>query len=173
MNIYLIDAPIAISYGLKDECEDKYMREYHQLGQADNGEISRWLQSVKAKGEANESDPVLLNLMIELHRKIDNLEKIIKQEDEVRLSLPLSSDISKVGFEHFEFLKPQLEPTKIYYGRVDMPIYPKRDIGIFFEAVTPSLAHITTIHDRDQKAWNLYVRSRERVLIRETKEKKL
>lgn len=172
MNIYLIDAPIAISYGLQDERVDEYMREYHQLGQVDNGEISRWLQSVKAKGEANDSDPVLLNLMIELHKKIDNLEKIIKQEDEVRISLPLYADISRVGFEHFEFLNPQLEIKKIYYGRLDMPLYPRRDIGIFFEAVSPVLAKIHKIHDKDQKAWNLYVRSRERVLIREAKEKK-
>jgi len=145
MSIYLIDAPIAISYGPQDENMDGYMREYHQLGQTDDGELSKWLQSVKSKGEANDSDPVLLNLMIELHRKIDNLEKMMKQEK---------------------------EPQKLYYGRLDMPTYPKRDVGIFFEAVTPLLAKIIKIHDRDQRAWNLYVRSRERVLIRELKEAK-
>ena len=172
MSIYLIDAPIAISYGLQDENMDDYTREYHQLGQTDDGELSKWLQSIKSKGEASDSDPVLLNLMIELHRKIDNLEKMMKQEEPKRVSLPFYGDISRIGFEHFEFLTTELEPEKLYYGRLDMPTYPKRDVGIFFEAVTPLLAKIIKIHDKDQRAWNLYVRSRERVLIRESKEAK-
>jgi hypothetical protein len=60
----------------------------------------------------------------------------------------------------------------VYYGRVEMPVHPKRDVGIFFEAQSQTLAKITRIHDRDEKEWGAYMTARERVLIREAREKK-
>ncbi len=171
-NIYLVEAPISISFSKSCLDMEKFTREYHKLGQTDGGELSKWLKATKMRGEANDSDPVLLHLMIELHKKIDNLEKLIKHEVPNNLKLESIFDIDSIGFEHFKLSQEILVVDEKYYGRLDMPIYPKRDIGIFFQAITPSLAQIIKIHDRDQSAWNLYLRARERVLIREKKESK-
>ena len=59
-----------------------------------------------------------------------------------------------------------------YYARIEMPVHPKRDVGIFFNATSTTVAHITKIHERDEKEWSAYMTARERVLIRELKEKK-
>jgi len=42
----------------------------------------------------------------------------------------------------------------------------------FFKAVSPSLAQIVRMHERDEKEWAAYLTARERILIREAKEKK-
>lgn len=59
-----------------------------------------------------------------------------------------------------------------YYGRVLMPIHPKRDIAVLFTAIDSSLAKITKLHERDEREWGAYLMARERVLIREAKESK-
>ncbi|MBA1438424.1 MAG: hypothetical protein FAF05_05500, partial [Epsilonproteobacteria bacterium] len=64
-----------------------------------------------------------------------------------------------------------LEVGKIYYGRIEMPVHPKRDVGVFFEAQSPTLAHLVRMHERDEKEWAAYMTARERVMIREMKEK--
>ena len=63
-----------------------------------------------------------------------------------------------------------LEKATIYYGRIEMPIYPKHDVGVFFQAQSSTLAKIIKMHDRDEKEWNAYMTARERILIREARE---
>ena len=126
----------------------------------------------KARGETSETDPVLLNLLIEMHNKIDSLEMFLKNETPVRVSLINEAQIEAIGFEHFDLSDEALEEGKEYYGRVEMPVHPRRDVGIFFKAISKTLAEIVKIHDRDEKEWGSYMTARERVLIREAKEKK-
>jgi len=82
------------------------------------------------------------------------------------------AEIESIGFEHFKLKEPLLQAGKVYYGRVAMPVHPKRDIGIFFKALSPQLAEIVKIHDRDEKEWAAYMTARERILIREAREKR-
>jgi len=53
-----------------------------------------------------------------------------------------------------------------------MPVHPRRDIGIFFKALSQTLVQIVKIHERDEKEWAAYMTARERILIRELREKK-
>ncbi len=168
----LVPAPIDIVFSEADLDKEAYEREYQQLSQSDDDPISQWLKLAKARGETSESDPVLLNLMVELHRKIDALEMFLKNEAPQRLSLTNEAHIKAIGFEHFELEEPVLETGKEYYGRIAMPVHPKRDIGVFFKAISENLAEITRMHERDEKEWAAYLTARERILIRESKEKK-
>ena len=168
----LVPAPISIVFSEADLNKAEYEREYQQLSESDDDPISQWLKLAKARGETAESDPVLLNLMVELHRKIDALEMFLKNETPKRLSLTIEAHIKAIGFEHFELEEPLLQEEKEYYGRIAMPVHPKRDIGIFFKALSDTLAQITKMHERDEKEWAAYLTARERILIRETKEKK-
>ncbi len=171
MSVRLVKAPISLVFSEVDVNEELYLREYSQLSESDEDPISQWLKLAKGRGETSDTDPVLLNLVVELHRKIDSLEMLIKNEVPKRLSLINEVEIESIGFEHFKLSKNILENDKIYYGRVEMPVHPKRDIPIFFKAIDGSLAEITKIHDRDEKEWGSYLTARERVLIREAKAK--
>lgn len=168
----LVKAPISISFSIAELDRESFEREYHQLSENDDNAIHQWLKIAKARGETTDTDPILLNLIVELHNKIDALEMFLKNETPKRVSLIQESEIESIGFEHFKLASGLLEMGKEYYGRVEMPVHPKRDIGIFFKALSDSLAEISRMHERDEKDWSAYMTARERVLIREAREKK-
>lgn len=172
MDIRLVNAPISLVFAQADLNPEEFEREYHQLSESEDNAINQWLKLAKARGETSDSDPVLLNLIVELHNKIDALEQFLRDEEPVRVSLTVEAHIDSIGFEYFNLSDPLLEIGVQYYGRIEMPVHPKRDVGVFFNAESETLAKITRIHDRDEKEWGAYMTARERVLIREAREKK-
>jgi len=163
----LVKAPISLVYDIANE--ELHEREYHTLSEADDDAIGQWLKLAKAKGETSESDPVTLKLLVELHRKVDNLERLIKNEKPSRIGLSSSAQIESIGFGFFQIEEDVFEAGTRYYGRITMPTYPQREIGVFFNATDARLAKLEKIHDRDEKEWGAYVTARERVMIRELK----
>lgn len=172
MNVRLVKAPISISFSKSTLDDETMLREFHKLSDADDDPINQWLKLAKGRGETAETDPVVLNLLVELHRKLDALESLIKNEQPIRLKLTQDANIESIGFEYFNLLENVLLPEQIYYGRLAMPVHPKRDIAVFFMAESQTLAKIIKIHERDEKDYNSYLTARERVLIREAKEHK-
>ncbi len=168
----LVPAPISILFSEASTQREEFDREYQQLSESDDNPINQWLKTAKARGETAESDPVLLKLVVELHNKIDALEMFLKNEVPKRVSLTDEAHIDAIGFEHFNLSEEILEEGLEYYGRVEMPVHPKRDVGVFFVAQSKTLAQIVKIHDRDEKEWGVYLTARERVLIREAREKR-
>ena len=168
----LVPAPIHLYFSEAHINKEAYEREYQQLSESDDDPISQWLKLAKAKGDTRDTDPVLLQLVVELHRKIDSLEMFLKDEVPQRISLVNEGRIESIGFEHFKVEESLFEVGAVYYGRIEMPVYPKRDVGVFFEALSETLVKFLRIHDRDEKEWGAYMTARERVLIRESKEKK-
>lgn len=165
----LIKAPIEIEFGLFKENKKLYEREYHSLTAVDNDPVGQWIKLAKAKGETGDTDDVVLKLLVELHRKVDKLSQLIKEEEPPRLKLPHHALIEKIGFEHFSFEKPLLQKGGIYYGRVLMPIFPQKEVPVIFKAEDEKLAQIIKIHGADEKEWAAYFTARERVMIREQK----
>jgi len=163
----LVKAPISIVYDISNK--ELHEREYHSLSEADEDAIGQWLKLAKARGETSESDPVALKLLVDLHRKVDNLERLIKNEKPSRIGLSSSASIDSIGFGYFKLENEDVEPETLYYGRITMPTYPEREIGVFFKAVDQTLCKLEKIHDRDEKEWASYVTARERVMIRELK----
>lgn len=163
----LVQAPISIVYDVAND--EAHEREYHTLSEADDDAIGQWLKLAKARGETGESDPIALKLLVELHRKVDNLERLIKNETPSRIGLSSQGQIESIGFGYFKLETDDLDAQTRYYGRITMPTYPQREIGVFFRAVDSSLAKVEKIHDRDEKEWGAYVTARERVMIRELK----
>jgi hypothetical protein len=164
----LVPAPISLVFSKSGD--EAFEREYHQLSESDGNAINQWLKLAKAKGETADTDPVLLNLLVELHNKIDALEMFLKNEEPIRVSLNTQAKIDSIGFEYFNLSDEFLDEGVEYYGRIEMPVHPKRDVGVFFKAQSTTLAKIIRIHDRDEKDWNAYMTARERVLIRESRE---
>lgn len=169
MSVRLVLAPIKITFSQADLDLESFEREYHQLSESDGDPISQWLKLAKARGDASESDPVLLNLMVELHRKIDALEMFLKNEQPQRLSLSQEARIESIGYGHFKLSEKLLNVGETYYGRIEMPVHPKRDVAVFFKAIEEDLVQIIKMHERDEKEWAAYLTARERVLIRESK----
>ena len=168
-SIRLVPAPLEIDFDLAGERSEAFEREFQRLSETDDDPIGQWLKIAKARGETKETDPVLLHLLIELHRKVDQLTQIVKNEEPERVDLAFHAEIESIGFEHFRLKEPLLETGRRYYGRIAMPLFPKRDMGVWFDAVDEKLARIVRLHERDEKEWSQYVVARERVMIREMK----
>lgn len=169
-SIRYINAPLDVVFSKNDN--EEYKREYDRLASSDDDSVGEWLRLAKARGETSESDQVLLTLVLELHRKVDEMSAYIKGEKLELLSLVHCGEIEAIGYEHFKFSEEILELDTSYYGRLDMPFFPKREVPIYFKAISKNEAKIELIHERDEKDWNAYVVARERVMIREMKSKK-
>ena len=92
--------------------------------------------------------------------------------------IPLEEDkyikgkIEGIGYEYFKLNKELFKEGRDYYGRLDMPFFPKREVPVFFKAISKKEGKIKMLHERDEKDWNAYVVARERVMIRQMRAKK-
>lgn len=168
-NVRLIDAALEIVFDLENVGKERYEREFIALSHREDDAIGQWLRQAKGRGETGDTDPVLLHMMVELYRKMDRLEQLITNNAPHRESLTYKGMIESIGFEHFKLCEAILTPGERYYGRVELPVHPKRDIALYFEAADPMIAKIVRIHPRDDDEWGIYMRARERAMIRHLK----
>jgi len=167
---YLINSSLNFSFEEVNEKNREMLDlEFESLSEVDTDPIGHWLKLKKAKGETDDSDEVIIELIMELHRKIDKLEKVIKGTEEVKRVLQNSGFIDSIGFHHIHSKDSVFIKDKIYYGRVELKSYPQRDMPIFFKAISGQIAEIEKIHLRDEADWGAYFRARERVMIRENR----
>jgi len=164
----LVRAFVKIEFDLFDEEKKK---EFDLLSAETDDPIGQYIKLAKARGETKETDPVLLELLIALHRKIDDLTAYIKNEKKELISLRFKSEIDGVGFEYFRIKDDLFEKGNKYYARIDLPVFPERKIPVIFEAVDSKIAKILQMHERDEKDYNAFIVARERAIIREMKGK--
>ncbi len=165
-NIRLIPAPLTIFY---EEDKPEFKEEYDKLGAEIDDPVGQYLKMAKARGETGDSDKVLLELVVALHRKVDELTSLIKNEKKDLIPLKYQAKITDIGYEYFKLKEDILIPNQKYYARLDIPFFPKRDVPLYFIAVDSQIAEILIMHDRDIKDYNAFVASRERAIIREKK----
>jgi hypothetical protein len=167
---YLVEAPLSIQIEeVSEERLEEFKREFQSLSEIDSDAIGHWMKMQKARGETAETDEAVLNLLVELYRKIDKLEKIITEGEKRLLPLLTETTIGEIGFNHFKLKDDVFVVGNSYYGRINMITYPQRELPIFFKAIDNQLAEITQIHSRDENDWATYFRARERIMIRERK----
>ncbi len=154
-----------------DIFEKKYQEEFDKLGSESSDPIGQFIKLAKARGDTRETDPVLLELLIALHRKIDELGAYIKNEKKNLLPLKFKSETEGLGFEYFKLKDNFLEKNKKYYGRFNLPVFPERLVPVIFEGVEENIAKIIHMHEKDQKDYNAFIMARERAIIREMRGK--
>jgi len=162
----LIPAPLSIEF---EEDKEEFKSEYDKLGAEIDDPIGQYIKMAKARGETSDTDKVLLELVIALHRKVDELTKLIKNETKELIPLKYNEKITDVGYEYFKFKNPVLIKNQKYYGRLNISFFPEREVPIYFIAVDERVAEIILMHDRDIKDYNAFVAARERAIIREKK----
>lgn len=167
--VRLIEAPLEIAFDLDSLNPGEFGREYIQLSEVENDAIAQWLRNAKGKGEMSEGDGVVVQLLVELYRKIDRLEQALLHTAPKRVPLSCNGKIGRIGYEHFELIEPQLISGEYYYGRLEMPVHPMREVGFYFEAQSPTLAKMVRMHQKDLNEWGIYMMARERAIIRHLK----
>ena len=166
MNIRLIPAPLFIEF---EEDKIEFKEEYDKLGAEIDDPVGQYLKMAKARGETKDSDKVVMELVVALHRKVDEVLSLLKNETKELIELKHTAKITHIGYEYFKLKEEILIPNKKYYARLDIPFFPQREVPIYFIAIDTQVAEILLMHDRDIKDYNAFVAARERAIIREQK----
>jgi hypothetical protein len=164
--IRLIPAIIELEF---DEYDGEKQKEFDSLGSESDDPIGQYIKLAKARGETKDTDPVLLELLIALHRKVDELTAIIKNEEKNYLPLKNKTNIIEIGFDYFKISDSLFIKNKKYYGRMKLPVFPPRIVPVIFKGVSENIAKIEFMHERDEKDYNAFIMARERAIIRQMK----
>lgn len=167
-----VKTALALEFQEVDESASHIEEEYERLSESDDDPIGHWLRIAKARGETKDSDMLVVNLIVELYRKIDELTDEIKGTRKSFVELEKEAKVIGLGHRRLFLEKEELEVGKLYYGRINMPVFPRRTIPVFFEAIEPVRGKVVKIHQRDEMDIDKYITSRERSIIRELKESK-
>jgi len=154
-----------------EELNDKLKEEFDKLGSESDDPIGQYIKLAKARGETKDTDPVLLELLIALHRKIDDLSAYVKNQQKEFIPLKEKSETLGLGFEYFKLKDNLLKKGEKYYGRFDLPVFPERKVPVIFEGFDENIGKILHMHERDIKDYNAFITARERAIIREMKSK--
>lgn len=169
MNTRIIKAPLGIEFSQINDNESVFKKEFDLLSENNDDPISAWLKAMRAKGKViDESEPTI-QLLVELHRKIDTLSAEIKNEKKDFLKLEYSTRLDSIGHNLIIFEDEILQGGKKYYGRIDIAVFPMRKMPLFFEALDSTNARIYLMHERDIVDFDSYITARERSIIRESK----
>jgi hypothetical protein len=147
-NIRLIPAIIEFEF---DKYSDELQKEFYMLGSESDDPIGQYVKLAKARGETKETDPVLLELLIALHRKVDELSAIVKNEEKNFIKLKNKTEITEIGFGYFKIKDTLFEKNKKYYGRMKVPVFPPRIVPVIFKGFDKNIAKIEFMHERDEK----------------------
>lgn len=162
----LVPAVLQAALELDEVRTEAHALEYGSLSFSEEDPLGAWLKRAKARGETKNTDDVLLNLLVHLHRKVDALSEAVSGVKRELLSLELSVLTNEIGFEYVGFGEPVLIPNKRYYARISLPVFPKRDMAVYLGAISQSVAHIDVMHEDDRGDWDSFVASKEREMIR-------
>ena len=170
-NIRFVDASLEIEFEQGSQETASFLKEYYALLSLNDDPVGAWLKSSKIRKDAEESDQVLLTLLVELHRKVDTLTQLVSSDKPLHLPLEHKVYLNAIAHGYFRFETDVLVPNVSYYARIAMPTFPRRKIPLFFEAITADIAKIVTMHDDDEEDWSTYMVACERIMIRQMKGK--
>ena len=106
----LVPANLDIVFEEAGDRESEFLREFDKLSGNEDDPLGAWIKRAKAKGDTKESDQVILTLLVELHRKFDELNAYIKNEKFIKLELAQSSVLDGINFENFRIKEAKLVP---------------------------------------------------------------
>ena len=172
-DIRFVSATLNLYYEeIFDSNKKMFQDEYNRLSEYANSDIEEWLKKAQAKGLTEDSDKVLITLLVELHKKIDRLESILKNDEDKNIPLQHSSKIVGINFDYIKTDDLNFLEDKRYYARIEMPTFPKREIPLFLTGVSANIAKIILIGQKNLEDWNSFIMAKERENIRELKRSK-
>lgn len=165
----LISTALKIEFDKVHTNAESYALEFNKLTQNDEDPIGEWLRLMRAKkGNLEGENAIILELLVEIYRKIEALENRMEGTAKVYVPLGNQSIVQTIGHGCFALLNANLSENTLYYGRIELPTFPTRIVPIYF-IYHSELAWIEQIHTRDEIEWDGYVAGKERALIRSLK----
>ena len=129
----LINTALQIQYQKAHDNAEEFAIEFNKLTQSDEDPIGEWLRLMRAKkGNLDSENTIILELLVEIYRKIEILENKIQGETKSYIPLSNKDIITTIGHNCFALKDSKLQENTLYYGRVELPTFPTRIIPIYF-----------------------------------------
>ncbi|WP_104696956.1 MULTISPECIES: hypothetical protein [unclassified Helicobacter] len=159
----IIKCALEVEFSLCEN-EEKFLEEFHTL-YLTYEKSQRWFEALQNKDKGENT--VVLEVLMELYKKISSLEKkILKEEEQKLLNLDFKSMILALGHEVVWIESAVFEENKNYYLRFILPTFSDRIIPIFARALSKNALIITKMHPRDIQDFDGYIVAREMEQIR-------
>lgn len=156
----LVRTTATISYEEANDRINEFEREFDSFSSTDKNPVDDFIQKMKAKEGKNAPDEMTIMLLAELHKKVDDLTKIVKGETESLV--PLSNN-TQLDFAWFDTVKlNNLKEGQLYYARVNLPLFRSRQIPFFFEATDSEHGTIVKMWPQDKADFDGYLASKDR-----------
>ena len=159
---------IAYDY-LSKSNQARYEAEFVELANMSDSPMSRYINVLRAKNRAEEGGEAIFELLSEIYKKLDNLERLLKQEDSELPSLPYNAKLAFIGHDALCLESESFLQLDALYIRLFLPTLPQHHIGIFAKALNPQIAQIERIHIRERQAYDSFVVECERAMILDKK----
>lgn len=164
----LINASAQVSYELVSE---QNKARFESIFASLNNGLDEWLSLARAKDEGENTDPLTLKLLIEVLRKLENIENLLQSKAQRQnLDLANSNLAVSLGYEGFAFDEACLKSGELYFAKVLIQGFVKKHIGLYFIALDDKTAKITRLSKSDEKEWAQNVARAELSAIRASKD---
>lgn len=140
--------------------EDEFLREFDTFSETNSNPIDDMIQKMKAKEGKNAPEDMTIFLLSELHKKIDELTRLVKGSETSYVELKSKVAIDFAWFDHLVI--DGLKMGETYYARLEIPLFRPRPIPMFFRATDGGNAEIVKIWTRDRQEFDSYLASKER-----------
>lgn len=154
---------------IDSENKSKYEKEFTSLAQQRQSAINQWLMRTKSRNRLQETDEVLLEILVELYQKVENLERMLHNKAREYIKLDSEGVASFVGHNVLCMSKDCFKEQEYYYMRLFLPVFPQRYIGIFAKALHPRVVSIENLHHNDMSDFDSFVADMERLMILDSK----
>lgn len=141
--------------------------EFSQLNQLEESGVEKWLKLTKNKED--EDNRILIELLLEVYKKLEKIEKKLFRPDDGMFKLSRVIQTHHIGHGILCF-QEDLKVGAMYYGRIDLPIFPSKLIPFYMEMLTANVAKIIRMGASHTRSYDSYVAECERIEIREKKE---
>lgn len=158
----IVPCSIEISYDKSsDFYSDIYEEEYIQIIDNNTDGFENYLEKLKSKNKIDGDSEVILEVLAHIYHRIVSIEKTIHQKEDKLCLLPKQGAICALGHGVICIHSMDFEVGMSYYLRFELPVFPKRMIGVFGEAIDRQVVKITKMHQKDIEDFDMYIANKE------------
>lgn len=158
----IVECALKVEFSLCEDAE-KFLEEYSTLHLA-HDDLQKWFARLQSKDSAENA--VLLEILMELYKKVNYLVQKINHEEERLLKLDSESRILALGHEVLWVEGAHFEAGREYYLRFVLPNFSDRIMPVFAKALSAEALLITRMHPSDVRDFDSFVVAKEMEKIR-------
>ena len=156
---------------INEQRAQSYEEEFAALAGFEQSPMLKWIKTMHSKNTLSEAGMVIVEILTEMYKKLDKLERLLTHKEENLLPLACEGRLAFVGHNALCLGAGQSfgEIGSRIYARVFVPLFPERIVGIFAKVLHPQIAQIEHIHIKNRTYFDTFVAECERSMILDAK----